>query len=166
MDTTRENNVLPPLIVTNMSSLAKSNTLPWSDRVEHSTPSLNLGCCLCPDRGQNPSISPVVEQQIDSKKPNIQSNAQKQEVGNSARFFIIKTQNTFSTISHFLIEKAITSSIGQVKTIRKMRSGDLFLEVASAKQSSALRTLRRMAHIDVTVVPHNTLNYSTNPLSR
>ncbi|GFW97207.1 hypothetical protein TNCV_112231 [Trichonephila clavipes] len=33
-----------------------------------------------------------------------------------------------------------------------MRSGDLFLEVASAKQSSALRTLRKMAHIDITVV--------------
>ncbi|GFW00101.1 hypothetical protein TNCV_3568881 [Trichonephila clavipes] len=67
MDTTRENNVLPPLMVTNMSSLAKSNTLPWTDRVEHSTPSLNPGCSLCPDGGQNPSISPVVEQQIDLK---------------------------------------------------------------------------------------------------
>ncbi|GFW55870.1 uncharacterized protein TNCV_4390131 [Trichonephila clavipes] len=46
-----------------------------------------------------------------------------------------------------------------------MRSGDLFLEVASAKQSSALRTLRKMAHIDITVVPHNTLNYSRGVIS-
>ncbi|GFT64904.1 uncharacterized protein TNCV_274481 [Trichonephila clavipes] len=46
-----------------------------------------------------------------------------------------------------------------------MRSGDLFLEVASAKQSSALRTLRKMAHIDVTIVPHNTLNYSRGVIS-
>ncbi|GFW95698.1 uncharacterized protein TNCV_19291 [Trichonephila clavipes] len=42
--------------------------------------------------------------------------------------------------------------------IRKMRF-NLFLEVASATQSSALGTLRKMAHIDVTIVPHNTLNY-------
>ncbi|GFX57785.1 uncharacterized protein TNCV_1495461 [Trichonephila clavipes] len=77
----------------------------------------------------------------------------------------LKLPNTFSTVSPFLIEKAITSSIGPVKTIRKMRSGDLFLEVASAKQSSALRTLRKMAHIDITVVPHNTLNYSRGVIS-
>ncbi|GFY03440.1 uncharacterized protein TNCV_3131981 [Trichonephila clavipes] len=165
MDTTRENNVLPPLMVTNMSSLAKSNTLPWADRVEHSTTSLNQGCSLCPDGGQNPSISPVVEQQIDSKKTNIQSNAQQQEFSDSARFFILKNPNSFSTISPFLIEKAITSSIGQVKTIRKMRSGDLFLEVASAKQSSALKTLRKMAHIDITVVPHSSLHYSRGVIS-
>ncbi|GFT42977.1 uncharacterized protein TNCV_1615431 [Trichonephila clavipes] len=65
----------------------------------------------------------------------------------------------------FLIEKAITSSIGQVKTIRKMRSGDLFLEVTSAKQSAALKTLRKMAHIDTTVVRHNSFNYSLGVIS-
>ncbi|GFW88331.1 hypothetical protein TNCV_4963171 [Trichonephila clavipes] len=97
--------------------------------------------------------SPSVEQQIESKHT---SNTQQQEFSNSARFFVLKTPNTFSTVSPFLIEKAITSSIGPVKTIRKMRSGDLFLEVASAKQSSALRTLRKMAHLDVTIVPHTT----------
>ncbi|GFU07089.1 uncharacterized protein TNCV_3607831 [Trichonephila clavipes] len=46
-----------------------------------------------------------------------------------------------------------------------MRSGDLFLEVASAKQSSALKTLRKMAHIGITVVPHNNLNYSRGVIS-
>ncbi|GFU43487.1 uncharacterized protein TNCV_355661 [Trichonephila clavipes] len=106
--------------------------------------------------------SPSVEQQIASKRT---SNTQQQEFSDSARFFVLKTPNTFSTVSPFLIEKAITSSIGPVKTIRKMRSGDLFLEVASAKQSSALRTLRKMAHIDRTVVPHNTLNYSRGVIS-
>ncbi|GFT58137.1 uncharacterized protein TNCV_723051 [Trichonephila clavipes] len=106
--------------------------------------------------------SPSVEQQIESKRT---SNTQQQEFSDSARFFVLKTPNTFSTVSPFLIEKAITSSIGPVKTIRKMRSGDLFLEVASAKQSSALRTLRKMAHIDITVVPHNTLNYSRGVIS-
>ncbi|GFV10232.1 uncharacterized protein TNCV_3661841 [Trichonephila clavipes] len=108
------------------------------------------------------SKSPSLEQQI---VLSIQSNQQQQEFSDSARFFILKTPNTFSAVSPFLIEKAITSSIGPVKTIRKMRSGDLFLEVASAKQSSALRTLRKMAHLDVTIVPHNTLNYSRGVIS-
>ncbi|GFY05982.1 uncharacterized protein TNCV_3862861 [Trichonephila clavipes] len=109
--------------------------------------------------------SPSLEQQVVSDKNDIPSNTQQQEFSDFARFFVLKTPNTFSTVSPFLIEKAITSSIGPVKTIRKMRSGDLFLEVASAKQSSALRTLRKMAHIDITVVPHNTLNYSRGVIS-
>ncbi|GFR19159.1 hypothetical protein TNCT_478351 [Trichonephila clavata] len=56
--------------------------------------------------------------------------------------------------------KAITSSIGKVKTIRKMRSGYLFLEVTSVKQSAALMNLHKMAHFDITVVPHNSLSFS------
>ncbi|GFY09412.1 RNase H domain-containing protein [Trichonephila clavipes] len=41
----------------------------------------------------------------------------------SFRFFIVKTPDTFTNVSPFLIEKAFTSSIGEVKSIRKMRSG-------------------------------------------
>ncbi|GFT47942.1 hypothetical protein TNCV_3677901 [Trichonephila clavipes] len=141
---------------------------------------------------------PSVEQHVVSDKNYIPSNTQQQEFSDSARFFVLKTTNTFSTVSPFLIEKAITSSIGPVKTIRKMRSGDLFLEVASAKQSSALRTpavlgrsnrfvrcapgtcsskrrrrnrrtalihLRKLAHLDVTVAPHTTLNFSRGVIS-
>ncbi|GFT33326.1 hypothetical protein TNCV_2383481 [Trichonephila clavipes] len=83
------------------------------------------------------SNSPSVEQQIVSKS-DIPSHTQRQEFSDSARFFVLKTRTPFPPYHLFLIEKAITSSIGPVKTIRKMRSGDLFLEVASAKQSSAL----------------------------
>ncbi|GFV09635.1 uncharacterized protein TNCV_2937461 [Trichonephila clavipes] len=114
---------------------------------------------------ENLSSSPVLEQLFVSNKIDNQSNAQQQKFSDSARFFILKTSSTFSSISPFLILKAITSSIGQVKTIRKMRSGDLFLEVASAKQSSALKTLRKMAYIDITVVPHCSLNYSRGVIS-
>ncbi|GFW95714.1 putative RNA-directed DNA polymerase from transposon X-element [Trichonephila clavipes] len=46
-----------------------------------------------------------------------------------------------------------------------MRSGDLFLEVRSAKKSAALKTLRKMAHIDITVIPHCSLNYSRGVIS-
>ncbi|GFX38227.1 hypothetical protein TNCV_3838261 [Trichonephila clavipes] len=72
-----------------MSSQAPSNTLAWADRVKHSTPSLS------PGGEQNPSVSPVVEQQIESNKITFQFNAQQQEFSDSTRFFIIKTPNTF-----------------------------------------------------------------------
>ncbi|GFW98587.1 CCHC-type domain-containing protein [Trichonephila clavipes] len=83
----------------------------------------------------------------------------------SFRYFIVKTPDTFSNVSPFLIEKAFNSSIGEVKSIRKMRSGDLFLEASSAKQATALMKLRKLAHLDVTVAPHSTLNFSRGVIS-
>ncbi|GFX25547.1 uncharacterized protein TNCV_1408131 [Trichonephila clavipes] len=72
----------------------------------------------------------------------------------------MKTPDTFTNVSPFLIEKAFNGSIGEVKSIRKMRSGDLFLEASSAKQATALINLQKLAHLDVTVAPHTTLNFS------
>ncbi|GFW40960.1 uncharacterized protein TNCV_4370081 [Trichonephila clavipes] len=87
------------------------------------------------------------------------------EYSNSFRFFLIKTPDTFTNISPFLIEKAITGSIGEVKSIRKMRSGDLFLEVSSSNQATALMKLLKLAHLDITVAPHSTLNFSRGVIS-
>ncbi|GFT76720.1 putative RNA-directed DNA polymerase from transposon BS [Trichonephila clavipes] len=75
----------------------------------------------------------------------------KLEFFDSFRYFIMKTPATFTTISPFLIEKAFTSSIGEVKSIRKMRSGDLFLEASSAKQATALINLQKLAHLDASL---------------
>ncbi|GFQ77926.1 hypothetical protein TNCT_600711 [Trichonephila clavata] len=68
-----------------------------------------------------------------SKSPSVEHHAI--QFSDTFRFFIIKTPETFSNVSPFLIEKAISSSFGEVKSIRKIRSGDLFLEVSSSKQS-------------------------------
>ncbi|GFV93041.1 hypothetical protein TNCV_3427531 [Trichonephila clavipes] len=40
-----------------------------------------------------------------------------------------------------------------------MRSGDLFLEVSSAKQATALINYKKLAHLDTTVAPHSTLKF-------
>ncbi|GFQ85276.1 hypothetical protein TNCT_563081 [Trichonephila clavata] len=40
-----------------------------------------------------------------------------------------------------------------------MPSGDLFFELTSAKQTTTLMNLHKMAHFDITVVPHNSLNF-------
>ncbi|GFX53857.1 uncharacterized protein TNCV_1598031 [Trichonephila clavipes] len=63
-------------------------------------------------------------------------------------------------VSLFLIEKAISSSIGQVNSIRKMRFGDLFLEVSNSKQTTALIQLQKLAHLQITVTPLSNLNFS------
>ncbi|GFU54960.1 uncharacterized protein TNCV_3090471 [Trichonephila clavipes] len=96
---------------------------------------------------------------------NSSSIEEQQIVPDSARYFIMRTTETFSKVSPFLIEKAISGSIGAVKTIRKMRSGDLFIEVSSSQQASALTKLRHLATIDVTVVAHRSLNYSRGVIS-
>ncbi|GFX86690.1 uncharacterized protein TNCV_1408881 [Trichonephila clavipes] len=87
------------------------------------------------------------------------------EFSDSFRYFILKTPATFTNVSPFLIEKAITGSIGEVKSIRKMRSGDLFLEVSSSNQAKALIKLQKLAHLDLTVAPHSTLNFSRGVIS-
>ncbi|GFV94057.1 hypothetical protein TNCV_3357041 [Trichonephila clavipes] len=110
VDTAGENIVLAPLMVTNPSLVP--STIPSADRVEQSTPSLSPEDSSCPDGGQNPSISPLGEHHFNTFQ--------------SARFFVIKTQETFSNVSPFLIEKAISGTVGTVKLIRKMRSGTCF----------------------------------------
>ncbi|GFT56827.1 hypothetical protein TNCV_1269001 [Trichonephila clavipes] len=128
VDTTSENTVLAPLMVTK-PSLVPSTTIPSADRVEQSTLLLNPEDSSCPVEGRTPSISPLGEHLFDTFE--------------SARFFVIKTQETFTNISPFLIEKAISGTVGNVKLIRKMRSGDLFLEVSSSTQAKSLANLKK-----------------------
>ncbi|GFT69231.1 uncharacterized protein TNCV_2253841 [Trichonephila clavipes] len=110
----------------------------WADRVESSTPSASLHF----------NSSPIEEQQI-----------------STCRFFIMSKIDTFSNVSPFLIHKGITACVGDVKTIRKMRSGDLFIEVTSSKQALALASLKQLAHLDIQVKQHATLNYSRGVIS-
>ncbi|GFW52409.1 uncharacterized protein TNCV_2796671 [Trichonephila clavipes] len=150
VDTAGENIVLAPLMVTK-PSLVPSTTIPSADRVEQSTPSLSPEDSSCQDGGQNPSISPLGEHHFNTFE--------------SARFFVIKTQETFTNVSPCIIEKAISGSVGTVKLIRKMRSGDLFLEVSSSTQAKTLANLKKLAHLDVNVVAHGSLNSSRGVIS-
>ncbi|GBN46438.1 hypothetical protein AVEN_21607-1 [Araneus ventricosus] len=83
---------------------------------------------------------------------------------NFPTFFIIKRVSnsceTFHSVSPFLVEKAITGSIGDVKSTKKLRSGDLLVEVQSRKQSEQIVKLNSFSNIPVTVSPHASLNSS------
>ncbi|GBO06041.1 hypothetical protein AVEN_63092-1 [Araneus ventricosus] len=83
---------------------------------------------------------------------------------NFPTFFLIKrissSNETFHSVSPFLVEKAITSNIGEVKCTKKLRSGDLLVEVQSRKQSQQIVKLQTFSNIPVTLSPHATLNSS------
>ncbi|XP_055944700.1 uncharacterized protein LOC129975635 [Argiope bruennichi] len=80
------------------------------------------------------------------------------------KFFIIKRtsdkQETFSPVSPFLVQKAIAATLGEVLSIRKMRSGDLLVEISTKKQAQQIMKLKALAHIPVSVNPHTSLNFS------
>ncbi|GFX25540.1 uncharacterized protein TNCV_1408061 [Trichonephila clavipes] len=93
------------------------------------------------------------------------SSIEEQQIS-TCKFFIMSTTDTFSNVSpFFLIHKGITACVGDVKTIRKLRSGDLFIEVTSSKQALALASLQKLAHFDIQVKRHATLNYSRGVIS-
>ncbi|GBO24984.1 hypothetical protein AVEN_178583-1 [Araneus ventricosus] len=88
---------------------------------------------------------------------------------NFPTYFIIhriSTKNeTFHNVSPFLVEKGITSNVGEVKSTKKLRSGDLLVEVESPKQAKQIAKLNSLSTIPVTVNPHATLNSSKGVIS-
>ncbi|GBM59057.1 hypothetical protein AVEN_48519-1 [Araneus ventricosus] len=88
---------------------------------------------------------------------------------NFPTFFIIQRKSeakeTFHGVSPFLVEKAISGSIGEVKSTKKLRSGDLLVEVGSFKQAKEIVNLKSLSTIPVQVCQHPTLNSSKGVIS-
>ncbi|GBL98414.1 hypothetical protein AVEN_187746-1 [Araneus ventricosus] len=88
---------------------------------------------------------------------------------NFPTFFIIQrisnSNETFHGVAPFLVEKALTSSIGDAKSTKKLRSGDLLVEVESPKQAKEITKLKSLSTIPVSVKPHATLNSSKGVIS-
>jgi hypothetical protein len=83
-----------------------------------------------------------------------------------ARFFIIKlVENNFNKISPFLIHKSLQSTIGDAKSVKKLRSGELLVEVATTKQALILSNAKTLADLPVIVSTHSTLNFSKGVIS-
>ncbi|GBM44453.1 hypothetical protein AVEN_190764-1 [Araneus ventricosus] len=83
---------------------------------------------------------------------------------NFPTFFLIKRSSTsnenFNTVSTFLVEKAIITTVGEVKSTKKLRSGDLLVEVHSREQSQQIVKLKHFSTIPITVSPYASLNSS------
>ncbi|GBN88506.1 hypothetical protein AVEN_193971-1 [Araneus ventricosus] len=84
-------------------------------------------------------------------------------------FFILKRNSAknenFHTVSPFLVEEAMSGSVGVVKSIRKLRSCDLLIEVSSRKQANQILKLKALSTIPVSVSPHKSLNFSKGVIS-
>ncbi|GBL82178.1 hypothetical protein AVEN_252372-1 [Araneus ventricosus] len=81
------------------------------------------------------------------------------------RFLILHTPKTFHRVSPFLVQRLISSIIGDVKDTKKLPSGDLLIEAASKAQISVMRSLEELGDFPIEVTPHRTLNYSRGVIS-
>ncbi|XP_055924430.1 uncharacterized protein LOC129956532 [Argiope bruennichi] len=80
------------------------------------------------------------------------------------KFFIVKriseNNETFNSVSPFLVEKAMTGALGEVVSTRKLRSGDLLVEVGSRKQAQQIIKLKVLASLTGSESAHTALNSS------
>ncbi|XP_023238775.1 uncharacterized protein LOC111637504 [Centruroides sculpturatus] len=67
--------------------------------------------------------------------------------------------------SPFLIQKLFESTIGHLKKIQKLRSGDLLVETASPQQTTKLSTMKTLGDMGILVTPHRSLNSSRGVIS-
>ncbi|XP_023226914.1 uncharacterized protein LOC111627548 [Centruroides sculpturatus] len=74
-------------------------------------------------------------------------------------------ETTLSKRSPFLIQKLFESTIGHLKKIQKLRSGDLLVEAASPQQSEKLLKMKSLGDIQVIITPHTSLNSSRGVIS-
>ncbi|XP_067131305.1 uncharacterized protein [Centruroides vittatus] len=74
-------------------------------------------------------------------------------------------EKPLSKVSPFLIQKLFESTIGQLKKIQKLRSGDLLVETASPQQSAKLLQTKTLGEMEVTVTSHGSLNLSCDVIS-
>ena len=64
----------------------------------------------------------------------------------------------------FAIQKGIQGLVGEPKTIKRLRSGDLLIEVDRESHSTKLLKITELANVPVKVSPHRTLNTSKGVL--
>ena len=69
-----------------------------------------------------------------------------------------------SKLSTFAIQKGIQGLVGESRTIKRQRSGDLLIEIDRKTHSTKLLAITEFAHVLVKVSPHRTLNTSKKSL--
>ena len=83
--------------------------------------------------------------------------------GNWPRFILIKSKEpgrSICRLSPFIISKALQGIIGEPKSVKKLRSGDLLVECSRKGQADSLLRSTTLHDLSIEVVPHRTLNSS------
>ena len=69
-------------------------------------------------------------------------------------------EKSLSRLSTFAIQKGIQGLVGEPKYIKRLRSGDLLIEVDRESHSTKILAITELANVPVKVTPHRTLNTS------
>ena len=90
---------------------------------------------------------------------------QNRQASSFTHYFIIKhidstSKNSFKSTSPFLIAKSLQSVLGEVHSIRKLKSDDLLVEVSAATKSNIFSRSTKIGFFSVSVKAHKTLNFS------
>ena len=79
------------------------------------------------------------------------------------KFLIIESKNKekpITSLSPFVIEKQIESTIGTPKSVKKLRNGTLLVETVRKAQTDNLMKMNKFFNLPVEVTEHKTLNSS------
>ena len=82
---------------------------------------------------------------------------------NFARFIIITSKNKdkpVTSLSPFVIEKQLESTIGTAKSVKKLKNETLLVETQRKQQTDNLLKMKQFFNLPVEVTEHNTLNSS------
>ncbi|GFS86357.1 RNA-directed DNA polymerase from mobile element jockey [Trichonephila clavipes] len=73
--------------------------------------------------------------------------------------------NEMSTKSPFAIHKALMGIGGELKSVKKLRSGDLLIETSSPVQTKSLQLAKSFLYSPVNKTSHKSLNSSRDVIS-
>ncbi|XP_067131718.1 uncharacterized protein [Centruroides vittatus] len=92
-------------------------------------------------------------------KPTMKAN---EKTSSQPVYLVVHTtgEKPLSMCSPFLIQKSFESTIGHLKKIQKLRSGDLLVETASPQQTTKLMTMKTLGDMAISVTPHGSLKSS------
>ena len=110
-------------------------------------------------KGENNSPSDE-EAEYTARYQKIVSEMQKAKIA-FPRFLLMMSgdeDKSLSRLSTFAIQKEIEGLVGEPKNIKRLRSGDLLIEVDRETFSTKLLAIKHIAGIPVKVSPHRTLN--------
>ena len=78
------------------------------------------------------------------------------------KYIIIESRNTegdtFSKLTPFAVSKYVEHLIGNVTSVKKLRSGSLLIEAANQRQSEKALKITNFGNIALKASPHNSLN--------
>ncbi|XP_055949667.1 uncharacterized protein LOC129983960 [Argiope bruennichi] len=82
------------------------------------------------------------------------------------KFLVIHGKDDkLKNMSPFLIQKYIQSTTGNVRSVKKRRSGDLLIESTTPKESEQLLAIKNFGDAPIEVPGHKTLNYTRGVVS-